>query len=334
VSDSISDTAAINNRPPLAQTFAAANGERVTLVVNHLKSKGSCPAPSDPDAAGNTDAGDGQGCWNARRVQQAQQLRGFVAQLQNNSGSNDVMLIGDFNAYGQEDPIYDLTSSGYVDQSGRFESMGYSYVFDGTAGRLDHAISSAGLSSKVSGTAHWHIDADEGLQQDYNLEFKQPACPTCAPDPFDGSLPYRASDHDPVLIGLSLFKTLKGTGGRDTLVGSAGDDILIGGVGADTLTGGAGINIFSYASMRDAGDVVTDFLPGKDLLDLRALLAGLGWNGNDPVAEGFVRFVGLAIGTSVQIDNDGPGPAAARPLLTLLGVSPAQLNSARDLIVR
>jgi hypothetical protein len=186
----------------------------------------------------------------------------------------------------------------------------------------------------VSGTAHWHIDADEGVQQDYNLEFKQPACPTCAPDPYDGKLPYRASDHDPVLIGLSLFKTINGTSGRDTLLGTPGDDILIGGPGADTLTGGAGVNIFSYATMRDAGDLVTDFVPGKDLLDLRALLAGLGWNGSDPVAEGVVRFVGLAGGTSVQIDSDGPGPAAARPLLTLQGVSPANLNSARDLIVR
>ena len=334
VGSSASDTADINNRPPLAQTFAAANGERFTLVVNHLKSKGSCPAPGDADAPGNTDAGDGQGCWNARRLQQSQQLRTFVAQLQNNSGSNDVMLIGDFNAYGQEDPIYDLTSSSYVDQSGRFETLGYSYVFDGAAGRLDHAISTASLSSKVSGTSHWHIDADEGVQQDYNLEFKQPACPTCAPDPYDGTLPFRASDHDPVLIGLSLFKTINGSSGRDTLVGTAGDDIMIGGAGADTLTGGAGINIFSYGSMRDAGDRITDFVPGKDLLDLRVLLAGLGWNGSDPVAEGFVRFVGMAGGTSVQIDSDGPGPAAARPLLTLQGVNPANLNSARDLIVR
>ena len=43
----------------------------------------------------------------------------------------DALLIGDFNAYAQEDPIDDLTSNGYVDLVGRFNSFGYSYVFDG-----------------------------------------------------------------------------------------------------------------------------------------------------------------------------------------------------------
>jgi predicted extracellular nuclease len=329
---SLADTAAVHSRPPIAQTFAAANGERFTLIVNHFKSKGSCPVAGDPDFDGNDDNGDGQGCWNARRVQQAQALRSFVAQVQAGSGSNDVLITGDLNAYGQEDPVADLTSSGYVDQMGRFSPFAYSYVFDGGAGRLDHAITSASMSPKVMGAAHWHINADEGLTHDYNLEFKQPACPSCAPDPYAPTV-YKASDHDPVLLGMALFKTIQGTANRDLLVGSAGDDVLVGGAGADRLTGGAGINVFAYNSLRDAGDKLTDFVPGKDLLDLRTLLAGLGWNGSDPVAEGWLRFVGLAAGTDVQIDSDGPGSASFRSLLTLLGVSPAALDPARDLIV-
>jgi predicted extracellular nuclease len=321
-----SDTAAINNRPTLAQTFAAANGEKFTLVVNHLKSKSSCPAVNAPDAAGNLDIGDGQGCWNAQRLQQAARLRTFVAQLQSTSGSNDVLLVGDFNAYAQEDPIYDLISNGYVDQSGRFEQLGYSYVFDGTAGRLDHAITTATLSPKVMGAVHWHIDADEGLAQDYNLEFKQPACATCAPDPYDGTVPFRASDHDPVLLGLSLFKTFIGTAGRDVIVGTPGDDVIIGGAGADTLTGGGGVNVFVYTSMRDAGDTITDFVPGKDFLDLRTVLAEVGYAGVDPVADGVVTFFGSPMGTTVRINH--------RPLLTLAAVPPGSLVPARDLIVR
>ena len=331
VGGSASDTDAINNRPPLAQTFAAANGERFTLVVNHLKSKGSCPA-----SGADSDSGDGQGCWNATRLQQAQRLRTvFVPQLQGASGSPDVLLIGDFNAYGQEDPINDLTSNGYVDQMGRFNALAYSYVFDGTAGRLDHGISSASLSARVAGAQHWHIDADESLAQDYNREFKQPACAACAPDPYDGTLPFRASDHDPAVIGLHLYKTFTGTASRDQITGTPGDDILIGGVGADILTGGAGTNLFVYTSMRDAGDTVTDFVPGKDFLDLRLLLSGLGYAGNNPVADGWVQFVAVAAGTSVQIDADGRASAAVfRPLLTLAGVSPASLSATRDLIVR
>ncbi len=334
VGASVSDSASINNRPPLAQTFAAANGERFTLVVNHLKSKSGCPAASDADAAGNTDAGDGQGCWNTQRVQQAQRLRTFIAQVQNTSANNDVLLVGDFNAYAQEDPIFDLVSSGYIDQSGRFEALGYSYVFDAAAGRLDHAITTASLAPKVTGAVHWHIDADESLAQDYNLEFKQPACATCAPDPFDGTAPYRASDHDPVLVGLSLFKSLVGTSGRDTLVGTAGDDVFIGGAGADTLTGGGGVNVFVYTSMRDTGDTITDFAPGKDFLDLRSLLASIGYTGADPIADGYLRLVASPGGTSVQIDADGPnGSSVFRPLLTLLGVAPGNVTL-RDLMVR
>ena len=200
VGGAVSDTDPVNNRPTLAQTFAAPGGERFTVVVNHLKSKGSCPGAGDPDAAGNLDAGDGQGCWNATRLQQAQRLRTFVAQLQQNSGTNDVLLVGDMNAYGQEDPIFELTSNGFVDQAARYNSFAYTYVFDGLAGRLDHAISSASMSPKIVATKLWNINADEQIAYDYNLEFKQPACATCAPDPANRYDPYRSSDHDPILV--------------------------------------------------------------------------------------------------------------------------------------
>jgi uncharacterized protein len=334
----VTDTDAINNRPPLAQTFAAANGEKFTLIVNHLKSKGSCPAAGDADAPGNLDAGDGQGCWNAQRVAQAQRLRTFVAQVQANSGSNDVLLVGDFNAYGQEDPIFELTSSGYVDQIGRFNTLGYSYVFDGAAGRLDHAIGSATLSAKVASATHWHINADEAVMYDYNQEFKAPATTCgglCPPDLYQPD-PFKASDHDPVLVGLNLFKTIQGTSGRDTIVGTPGDDFIVGGGGADTLTGGAGINIFAYTGVRDAGDTITDFVPGKDKLDLRGLLASIGWTGIDPVAEGWISFALTRTGqTQVNVRVGGLSPTSdPRALVFLNGVLPAAIDPARDLIVR
>ena len=123
---------------------------------------------------------------------------------------------------------------------------------------------------------------------------------------------------------------------RDTLVGSAGDDRFIGGAGADTLTGGAGINTYQYDSVRDAGDLVTDFTPGRDRIDLVRVLASVGWNGTDPIAEGWVRLVNDAQGrATVQIDPDGPtGSAAMRTLVTLAGVSSSQLQANRDLVIR
>jgi uncharacterized protein len=334
---SASDPNPINNRPTLAQTFQMSNGERFSLLVNHLKSKGSCPGATDPDAAGNVDSGDGQGCWNAQRVQQAAQLRSFVATVQTSSGSNDVVMVGDFNAYAKEDPIFDLTSNGYVDQIGAFNSFGYSYVFDGGAGRLDHAISSAPMAPKVASATHWHINADESVIYDYNLEFKAPLTTCgglCPPDAYQPD-PYKASDHDPVLVGLNIYKTIRGTSGRDTLVGTPGDDIIIGGSGADVLTGNGGNNIFVYQTLRDAGDTITDFVPGKDKLDLRSLLANLGWTGTDPVAEGFIRFSTARTGAILEVDMDGAaGPAFYRAYLTLAGQNPADIVPARDLIVR
>lgn len=325
----LSDTDAINNRPTLVQPFALANGEKFMVAVNHFKSKSSCPSGSDD----NADQGDGQGCWNAQRVAQAQRLRSFLAGLQGSNGVADAIVIGDLNAYAKEDPVDDLTSNGYVDQIERFQSFGYSYVFDGAAGRLDHAITTPSLSAKVTGATEWHINADEPSVIDYNLEFKQPACTACGPDYYSVS-PYRASDHDPVVVGLNLVKAINGGSARDTLTGTPGDDVITGGEGADVLTGGAGNDVFVYNSLRDATDTITDFAPGSDRIDLRVLLSPL-YAGGDAIAQGYVRIVDSAAGASLQIDSDGPaGTAAFRPLAVLRGVMAAQIVPARDLLFK
>ena len=195
VGASLSDPDPINNRPPIAQTFRLlANGETVNVVVNHLKSKGSCPTGSDP---GNADSGDGQGCWNALRVQQAQRLLTFIDTVKTTSGDPDVLAIGDFNSYGHEDPIETLTAAGLHNEIGRFIGSGaYSYVFDGLSGYLDHGLATPTADAQVAGTAEWHINADEPSVIDYNTEFK--------PDDRYTPTPYRSSDHDPVVLGVDL----------------------------------------------------------------------------------------------------------------------------------
>jgi hypothetical protein len=322
VGNSLADTNPIHNRPPLAQTFAAANGERFSVVINHFKSKGGC----DGAGAGDTDAGDGQGCWNARRLQQGEALRNFVATVQAQAADDDVVLLGDFNAYAKEDPIVAFTDTGWTDEIEHFMEaghFGYSFVFDGTAGRLDHALASPTLAAQVVGANEWHINADEPSVLDYNLEFK--------PQDLYTPTPYRSSDHDPVVLGLNLVKRIDGTG-RGSLIGTAGDDRITGGSGAQTITGGAGRDVFVYTSMRDAGDTITDFLPGTDRLDLSGLLASIGYAGGNAIGDGVVRLVDTAAGVSVQIDIDGnAGPAVARALVTLRGVRAADLVASRDL---
>jgi predicted extracellular nuclease len=197
VGGALSDADAVNNRPPMAQTFVAANGAKFSLVVNHLKSKGSCPTGTGPDA----DKGDSQSCWNATRIQQAQRLVNvFVPQVAAAAGDAKVLLIGDFNSYGYEDPIAAITATGYVNQLERFVrgsgAMPYSFVFNGEAGYLDHALASAALSPQVVDAAEWHNNADEPPVLDYNTDGKVQDKYTAAP--------YRASDHDPVVISLNL----------------------------------------------------------------------------------------------------------------------------------
>ena len=322
----LSDTQAINNRPTLAQTLQAANGERFTVFVNHLKSK-SCG-----DATGaDQDQGDGQGCYNDRRRQQAQRLLDFVAEVQTGAGTSDAALLGDFNAYAQEDPMAMLTGAGLVDEVGRFQSFGYSYVFDGAAGRLDQALTSTSLSAKVSAALAWPLNADEPSVLDYNTEFRQPACASCAPDLYTPDA-YRSSDHDPMLMGLVIVKQIVGTPGKDSLVGTPGDDQIQGGGGKDKLTGGAGHNVYVYASLADQGDTLTDFVSGKDLVDLRALMAAIGYAGSDPVADGVLRLKSGKKGALLQIDVDGSGNAGWTTLLTFKGLATGQINLAQDVV--
>ena len=305
VGSAVSDTNAIHNRPPLAQTFAAANGEKFSVVVNHFKSKGSCPAFGE-----DADQGDGQGCWNALRTEQSQALRSFIDTIKANSSDSDVLVIGDLNAYGKEDPVLDLTDNGYVDQVARFDNFGYSYVFDGEAGYLDHALATPSLNDQIIGAYVWHINADEPSVIDYNTEFK-------TQDLYAANA-YRSSDHDPVIVGLKLVKKLTGTAGRDVIIGTAGDDVIQGGLGADTLTGGFGHDRFVYTSLRDATDTITDFQPGTDLLDLTALLQSLGISSVNPFISGHVACVASGSTAVVSIDPDGnTGPAVKRPLVRL-----------------
>lgn len=180
------------NRPSLAQTFAdnATNG-RVTISVNHLKSKG-CGG----ETGGDIDILDGQGCWNATRTAAAEILATWLYGDPTGSGSDRFLIMGDLNAYAMEDPITALKNAGLTNLPATFfGNDAYSYSFNGEFGYLDYALASPGLLPYVSDLGEWHINSDEPRALDYN-DFNQPFF--FQPDQF------RASDHDPVIVGLDL----------------------------------------------------------------------------------------------------------------------------------
>jgi Ca2+-binding RTX toxin-like protein len=319
------------SRPALAQTFEElATGARFTVVVNHLKSKGSaCTDVGDPDA------GDGQGNCNGTRTLAAQALVDWLATDPTGSGDPDFLIMGDLNSYAQEDPI-DAIKAGADDTAGTgddytnliFQYQGtyaYSYTFDGQAGYLDHALANSSLASQVAGAADWHIDSDEPDVVDYDTSFKGPN-----QEALYEPNPYRASDHDPVIVGLGLDlnatcngmpativgttgddvingtngpDVIAGLGGNDVINGGNGDDIICGYAGNDTLNGGSGNDTLlgSYGLDTLKGENGIDTLDGGD--DNDTLDGGnepdtlYGGNGND----------GLIGGTGNDVLDGGAG---------------------------
>lgn len=190
------------NRPALAQTFYDRyTGGNVTIVVNHLKSKGSSCGDGDDDPEA--------GSCNLTRTLAAQALVDWLATDPTGSGDPDVLIIGDLNSYDKEDPI-DAILAGPDDLLGNDDDYAdllynfigedaYSYVFDGALGYLDHGLANVDLLPQVTGTTVWHINADEADLIDYDMTFKEDA-----QDALWEPTAYRSSDHDPVVIGLQL----------------------------------------------------------------------------------------------------------------------------------
>src|SRR6185312_652132 len=198
----LDDEAFSNARPPLAQAFTRARGpkqDRFVAIVNHFKSKGSDPA----DGSGNADRGDGQGAWNAARVAQAGALVDFAETMKRSAGTAKVVLTGDFNSYTQEDPMQVLYAAGYTDLGSKTGKQ--SYLFDGRTGSLDHVLVSDAAERAVTGQDIWDINADEPIALEYS-RYNYNATDFYAPDP------YRASDHDPLVVGLDLAGPGRGKG--------------------------------------------------------------------------------------------------------------------------
>ncbi|MEN9628393.1 MAG: hypothetical protein RJA10_1620 [Pseudomonadota bacterium] len=320
-----------NQRPSLAQTFQSnETGATFTPVINHLKSKGSAAA-----LPGDADSGDGQGLSNATRTAAAEALVDWLAGNPTGLGGNGYLVLGDLNAYAQEDPLRAI-EEGADDVAGSADDFAnlvsdstYSYSFDGQWGALDHALANGELANLVAGAGKWHINADEPTVLDYNVEFKSVAQQAgyYAPDAF------RSSDHDPVLVGLNLGRSLVGSSRGELIEGTAGPDRIRPGQGRDAVVGGDGHDRFVFGSLLDFFDTIADFEVGSDRLDISALMASVGAGNADPVGGGYLKTaalpalntfgVNLALAyTLVLFDPDGQaGPAAARPMVDLIGVS-------------
>jgi len=190
------DGSLLHDRPPLLlEGSFTGNGFPFPIKVLVLHQR-SLSAIEDP--------GDGPRV-RQKRLEQAQAVAQMVQDLQTADPAVRLVVIGDFNAYEVTDGYVDVTGqikgefvvadnllsgSDLVDPDLVDEVLNlpavqrYSFVFNGTAQVLDHALTSVGIAPFVRGMQYGrgNADAPEVLE-------------------FDAATPLRCSDHD----GLVLF---------------------------------------------------------------------------------------------------------------------------------
>lgn len=221
-------------RDTIAPTFIVKESRhRLTVAVNHLKSKGSAcwedMAPVAEGGQGGDDA-DYQGNCENFRVAAAVALGDALNQL-----AGDKVILGDMNSYAKEDPILVLTDysaekygktihaarNTYIDGKEQFgddgaqvtDNYGYqnivaalhpdswSYSYNDEVGTLDHILISPTLRKYVVDATDWHINAAESTLFDYNDEYKSADFPRYQDI-------YRASDHDPAVLELQFQQSV------------------------------------------------------------------------------------------------------------------------------
>jgi len=123
------------------------------------------------------------------------------------------------------------------------------------------------------------------------------------------------SNFNDTLTGNSAGNRIDGGLGHDVLNGGGGDDTLIGGLGNNILTGGNGADTFQWQAGNSGHDVITDFTPGLDKLDLSQLLQGE--NSSAASLDDYLHFTVTGTGASVITSIDVSSIAGATPNQTI-----------------
>tara|TARA_Y100001954_G_scaffold21843_1_gene19967 strand:- start:966 stop:2606 length:1641 start_codon:yes stop_codon:yes gene_type:complete len=168
------------SRPSLAQRFIYKDSLEFVLCANHFKSKGSRNAKGL-----DLDQKDGQASYNFKRTLQAKTLLDIIDSLY---FDENIIVLGDFNAYSQEDPIQALQSTNL----NRLETVNHSYIYKGKNGSLDHVFVSDNFKDHIDQVYTWNINSiyPSWINYSYNLA--------------DSSY-FRSSDHNPMVLGVNGY---------------------------------------------------------------------------------------------------------------------------------
>ncbi len=151
------------------------SGERFVLNINHLRSKRGTGDES-----------------NSKRMVNVDSLLVMLDKIEKEQlfGDKDILLVGDYNCYSQEQPIQTLIRAGYEDVLMQYDSTGYSYVYHSEAGYLDRAFASPTMATQVKAVHPYHLNADYFYSRGYKRRLDKTM--------------FRYADHDPILISIQL----------------------------------------------------------------------------------------------------------------------------------
>ena len=95
--------------------------------------------------------------------------------------------------------------------------------------------------------------------------------------------------------------------------------------------------MFVFTDLRDVGQRITDFTVGADKIVLTKLISSISYNGTNPIADQYIRFVagtGSNTGsTFLQIDRDGiSGSAIFKNFLQIDNITTTQLNNVDNFV--
>lgn len=127
------------------------------------------------------------------------------------------------------------------------------------------------------------------------------------------------------LEGDNNDNTLVGLGGNDTIEGGLGDDRLTGVGGDDVLRGGAGADTFSFTTANGqislGNDVITDFDPREDKLDVATTFASLNEVLGAASQVGADTLISFGDSGSVRLQNVAVGDVVTPAVIE--GAAPA-----------
>ena len=182
-------------RPPVSQAFQGRQSDRAVRVATvHLKSK-SCRGASGADR----DQNDGQGCYAQQRLRAAEAMVDWLNRLPPAPGLVGTLITGDLNAYAREAPLAVFRRAGFTSMVHQMHPCDdtacprYTYRYRGAKGSLDYALASESLQPRILNATTWLLNSDEPRALNYHGAAGEIS-----------DLPWRSSDHNPVITDIRL----------------------------------------------------------------------------------------------------------------------------------